>query len=349
MIRPGWLLAAFAWFTMEVMVTSVAHSIDPKPHPAQARAGGFEVHARFDVGNYDANEPSAMTMTNDSQGAMRWVNEFLTDDYCRNQQYSITAITTSAGAVSERYAYTAYGLPTVLDSSGSVLASSNLNQRFTYTGREWDETLALHHFRATVDESDRGEVPGRDPIGFAGSQWNLAEFLGSQPFVAIDPIGQRCSLTIDFTDGIGKDLKQSLVDIDESFGKIDPNECDTLGPVCCWNGTAMDRCSKWGYPKPSNFPTFNNNQRLYWHPTIGGSALDAIRELQRSLEKIMAANCDKAKKCDCPGLTVNVFCDATWKRAIDAWVAAGLLEPDEVPCDSRWMFDCESRTWGGQY
>ena len=35
----------------------------------------------------------------------------------RNQQYSITAMTTSTGAVAERYAYTAYGQPTILNAS----------------------------------------------------------------------------------------------------------------------------------------------------------------------------------------------------------------------------------------
>jgi hypothetical protein len=34
--------------------------------------------------------------------------------YHRNQQYSVTAVTTSTGAVAERYAYSAYGEPTVL-------------------------------------------------------------------------------------------------------------------------------------------------------------------------------------------------------------------------------------------
>jgi hypothetical protein len=63
--------------------------------------------------------------------------------YHRNQQYSITAMTTSTGAVTERYAYTAYGQPTILNASGSVLTSSAIGNRYTYTGREWDESLGL--------------------------------------------------------------------------------------------------------------------------------------------------------------------------------------------------------------
>ena len=86
--------------------------------------------------------------------------------YHRNQQYSITAMTTSTGAVAERYAYTAYGQPTILNASGSVLTSSAVGNRYTYTGREWDETLGLHHFRARWMSPLAGRFLGRDPIGY---------------------------------------------------------------------------------------------------------------------------------------------------------------------------------------
>jgi RHS repeat-associated protein len=85
--------------------------------------------------------------------------------YHRNQQYSITAMTTSTGAVAERYAYTAYGQPTILNASGSVLTSSAIGNRYTYTGREWDETLGLHHFRARWMSPLAGRFLSRDPIG----------------------------------------------------------------------------------------------------------------------------------------------------------------------------------------
>jgi RHS repeat-associated protein len=86
--------------------------------------------------------------------------------YHRNQQYSITAMTTSTGAVADRYAYTAYGQPTILNASASVLTSSAVGNRYTYTGREWDETLGLHHFRARWMSPLAGRFLGRDPIGY---------------------------------------------------------------------------------------------------------------------------------------------------------------------------------------
>ena len=56
--------------------------------------------------------------------------------YHHNHQYSVTAITTSTDTIAERYAYSAYGQPTVLDASASVLSSSAINNRYTYTGRQ---------------------------------------------------------------------------------------------------------------------------------------------------------------------------------------------------------------------
>jgi RHS repeat-associated protein len=101
--------------------------------------------------------------------------------YHRNQQYSITAMTTSTGAVAERYAYTAYGQPTICNASGSVLTSSAVGNRYTYTGREGDEILTLHHFRARWMSPLAGRFLGRDPISYKGSRYCLYITLSSRP------------------------------------------------------------------------------------------------------------------------------------------------------------------------
>ena len=111
--------------------------------------------------------------------------------YHRNQQYSITAMTTSTGAVAERYAYTAYGQPTICNATGSPIGNqqSQIANRFTYTGREWDETLGLHHFRARWMSPLAGRFLGRDPIGYEDG-WNLpASYLSLH---RVDPSGQGC-------------------------------------------------------------------------------------------------------------------------------------------------------------
>jgi len=107
----------------------------------------------------------------------------------RNQQYSITALTDGSGAVSERYAYSAYGTPTITDASGTTRTTTGIGNRYTYTGREYDETLALYHYRARMYDSVAGRFVSRDPIGFEGSQWNVYEYVNSSPPVLVDPLG----------------------------------------------------------------------------------------------------------------------------------------------------------------
>jgi RHS repeat-associated protein len=106
----------------------------------------------------------------------------------RNHQYSITAVTTSTGAIAERYAYSAYGQPTVLDASASVLSSSAINNRYTYTGREWDATLGLHHFRARWMSGLTGRFLTRDPFDYIDGT-NMYSVLNGQLLWGKDPLG----------------------------------------------------------------------------------------------------------------------------------------------------------------
>jgi RHS repeat-associated protein len=132
--------------------------------------------------------------------------------YHRNQQYSITAMTTSTGAVAERYAYTAYGQPTILNASGTVLTSSAVGNRYTYTGREWDETLGLHHFRARWMSPLAGRFLGRDPIGYAEKSHSLYLFLQGAPLIRSDPSGHLTQ-----TATSGKELNDKFCSSGQSF------------------------------------------------------------------------------------------------------------------------------------
>jgi RHS repeat-associated protein len=103
----------------------------------------------------------------------------------RNQQYSITALTDGSGSVVERYAYTAYGQVTFANASGTVQAASASNNRYTYTGREWDEGLSLFHYRARMYDAVGGRFCSKDPIAYEDS-YLLFMFARGSPATYLD-------------------------------------------------------------------------------------------------------------------------------------------------------------------
>ncbi len=104
----------------------------------------------------------------------------------RNQQYSIVAISNSSGAVIERYSYTAHGQPTVYDAAGTIIPAPTFGNRFTYTGREWDATIAMHYFRARWYDPLAGRFTSRDPLGYVDGMSHYISYLGLSK---IDPLG----------------------------------------------------------------------------------------------------------------------------------------------------------------
>jgi len=105
------------------------------------------------------------------------------------QQYSIVALTDSTGTVKERYAYSAYGTPTITDASGTARATTAEGNRYTYTGREWDGDVEVYHFRARMYDPLSGRFLGRDPIAYTTGEVNLYQYVGSNPTVRRDYSG----------------------------------------------------------------------------------------------------------------------------------------------------------------
>ncbi len=105
-----------------------------------------------------------------------------------NQQYSILSLSDSSGAVVERVAYQAYGQQTFTNASGTTLSTNAKATRYSYTGREWDASLQLHHFRARWMSGLSGRMWCRDPARFLGGL-NFYAFVRNSSFNYIDPSG----------------------------------------------------------------------------------------------------------------------------------------------------------------
>gem|GEM_PF-2507364 len=163
---------------------------------AHARAGDSYVSSAIDVACPTTQNVLAIASPHELQGDY-WPSSLTgTSSFCCNQQYSITAVTTSAGSVTERYAYSAYGEPTICDPSGSTLSSSAINNRYTYTGREWDATVALYHFRARWMSPKTGRFLTRDPMGYFDGDSLYFKYFGLQ---GMDPTGLERLLDVPAT------------------------------------------------------------------------------------------------------------------------------------------------------
>jgi len=111
--------------------------------------------------------------------------------YHHNQQYSTVALTNTSGEVVERYAYTAYGELLITDHAGTPRSLTAHANRYTYTGREWDDATKLYYFRARWYEPVLGRFVNREPLVYADGLSLYQAYFGMS---YLDPSGQLIGL-----------------------------------------------------------------------------------------------------------------------------------------------------------
>jgi RHS repeat-associated protein len=77
------------------------------------------------------------------------------------------------------------------DAFGNIVSESdvNLEHRFAFTGREWDEEIDLQYNRARYYDPKMGRWISKDPLGFDAGDMNLYRYVGNQATVIVDPSG----------------------------------------------------------------------------------------------------------------------------------------------------------------
>jgi RHS repeat-associated protein len=144
--------------------------------------------------------------------------------YHRNQQYSIVGLSDAAGALVERYAYTAYGELTILAPDRTLRATSSFENRYTYTGREWDAGLSLYYFRARWLEPKAGRFIGRDPLGYVDGMGLYGAYFAVW---GVDPTGYTiCKCRETKFEASNSRLGASLTT--RTRFKYTPGKCDEL-------------------------------------------------------------------------------------------------------------------------
>ena len=139
------------------------------PHYVDALA------ARF----WDSNADGDFADTDEVQYALHDAN------------YNVTALVDTTGAVIERYEYTPYGEVTVLDAdfSDDADGASDVENPYTYTGRRFDDETGRYYYRNRYYHAEMGRFVSRDPIGYAGGDYNTYQYVRGMPTTLVDPSG----------------------------------------------------------------------------------------------------------------------------------------------------------------
>ncbi len=136
-------------------------------------SGGFQ--ARY-IHGADLSELVAM-----DRGGQRYF-------YALDALNSVVALTDTLGNVVERYAYDAFGQPSIADASGAPLAASAVGNRFMFSGLEFDGETGLIHARYRDLDPRTGRFLQRDPAGYV-PDFNLYRYVSNSPLAFIDPWG----------------------------------------------------------------------------------------------------------------------------------------------------------------
>ena len=110
--------------------------------------------------------------------------------YCTDANFNVTALVSTAGSVVERYVYSPYGQPAVLDADWSDDAdgASDFDNHILYCGYRYDPPTGLYQVRYRPYHPTFGRWVVWDPTEYTDSL-NLYDYVRSSPARFTDPAG----------------------------------------------------------------------------------------------------------------------------------------------------------------
>ena len=230
-----------------------------------------------------------------------------------NHLFSTSAVTNRTGQVVERYSYNAYGVRTVKNPAGVVLAKTTVNSDRGFTGYKLDVETALYAARARMYSGRLGRFVGRDPSGYVDG---FSLYSGYFAPNGLDPTGLLLCYTglyFGHSGGVGDWWDKQRVRIDKDVFK---DTCSyKFGSVSCsprnandiidhdrnqpqWNaGPRAGHGMDWGLDKGVFDSLLNKDQYLEFRK-MGEAAQVALKD---ALSKACNKEC-------CTEWTIEVTC-----------------------------------------
>jgi RHS repeat-associated protein len=111
----------------------------------------------------------------------RWRPSDGTGWYLQDRMFSMRDITNATGTVVNHVEYDAFGAVSSETGTGG--------DRFKYTGREYDGSTGLYHYRARAYDPVLGRFLQQDPLGQTAGDTNLYRYVFNTPTMYRDPSG----------------------------------------------------------------------------------------------------------------------------------------------------------------
>lgn len=105
----------------------------------------------------------------------------------QDPNWNVTALADVTGTVQERYAYSPYGMPSILTPAFALRLATLFDWEVLFAGYRWDAESGLYLVRNRALSSVVGWVQ-RDPLGYADTM-NPYEYLSGRPLIFVDPEG----------------------------------------------------------------------------------------------------------------------------------------------------------------
>ena len=135
-----------------------------------------------------------------------------------DQLGTIRDLANNSGEVVNHYTYNSFG---------NLIAQTDdeVENRYLYTGREFDSETGLHYYRARYYNAATGKFISLDPIGFNAGDSNLYRYVGNSPIGFIDPFGEMrtfdpshpdCIALARKINNIRNDIQKRLTEINQN-------------------------------------------------------------------------------------------------------------------------------------
>jgi RHS repeat-associated protein len=153
----------------------------------------------------------------------------------QDANWNVVAVADAAGAVQERYTYTAYGQVEVRNADFSLkTGGTTLAWTVLYTGHSLDAETGLYYCRARYYSAYLATFLVPDPISYKGGM-NLYEYTDDSPLTHTDPSGLKIATiavvyhfdTLKMNDAIKDEVRRILAECMKAHG----NPADTLNVV----------------------------------------------------------------------------------------------------------------------